>query len=316
MTSSHPDIPARGKAGIGAVVGMFDGVHLGHQFLIERLIEESARRDLTPGIFTFPRHPLSVIAPSKAPGLLTEPEEKLSLLANAGIPAKQVGFMVFDDTLRGMSAESFMRMLHDRYRVRFILRGFNNRFGTERSLTPGDYKRIASANGIELVDAASFCHKEESHGLPVSSSRIRHALAEGAIEEATLMLGRPYRISGTVVAGKHLGHTIGFPTANLRLPHSTKLTPADGVYICRAVINGQKFRAMVNIGTRPTIDGINRLRSIEAHIIDFDEDIYGQSMSLDFFHRMRPEKRFPSISELAHQLDSDRRVTLDYPMRF
>lgn len=299
---------------MAVVVGMFDGVHLGHRFLIDSLQEEAARRGLLPGVFTFPRHPLSVVNPEKAPLLLTEPEEKLPLIVEAGIPASRTGFLVFDESLRRMSAGEFMKMLHERYNVDFILRGFNNRFGTERGLSPDDYRRIASENGIELADASSFCHAEETTGIPVSSSRIRQALAQGAIEEASLMLGHPYRVSGRVVAGKHLGHTIGFPTANLKPPHSTKLIPADGVYICVASISGRKSRAMVNIGTRPTVDGVNSMRTIEAHILDFDDDIYGKTLSLDFFHRLRSEIRFSSTAELAAQLRSDRESTIAYPL--
>ena len=291
----------------GAVVGMFDGVHRGHCFLLDRLKEESLARGILPTIFTFPAHPLSVVSPERAPKLLTEPAEKLLRLTESGFRPTQVGFIIFDDSLREMTASQFMGMLHSRYGVDFMLRGFNNRFGTERDLTPENYKEIAATQGIELLDAASLCHGEGENPLPVSSSRIREALAGGDIDRANLMLGYRYRLTGTVVDGKRLGRTLGFPTANLRPLHSSKLIPAEGVYSCVATIAGKPpHRAMVNIGTRPTVDGVNTRLSIEAHILDFDSDIYGMELTLEFVNRIRPEIRFPSSAELTRQLEADR----------
>lgn len=300
---------------LAAVVGMFDGVHLGHRFLIDRLKEEAASRGLAPAVFTFPRHPMSVVNPGKAPRLLTTPAEKLEKLVDAGIPAGQVGYLVFDDCMRRLTAAEFLTMLHGRYRVDFILRGFNNRFGTERHLSPDDYRRIAAGTGIEIVDATGFCDGDGDDRLPVSSSRIREALANGDITGANNLLGKPYRMAGTVVGGKHLGRTLGFPTANLRPIHSFKLIPADGVYFCLAAIQGEPpRRAMVNIGTRPTVDGFNTRRTIETHILDFDEDIYGRQVTLEFIRRMRPETRFPSPADLARQLEADKESARVFPI--
>jgi len=304
-----------GGGRLAAVVGMFDGVHLGHRFLIDRLKEEATRRGLLPAVFTFPGHPLSVVNPSKAPRLLTDPAEKLRLLVDAGIPAGRVGYLVFDDRLRRLPAAEFLKMLHDRYHVDFILRGFNNRFGTERDLTPEDYRLTAAGVGIELIDATGLCLGEGAGHLPVSSSRIREALANGDLLEANRMSGKPYRMTGTVVGGKHLGRTIGFPTANLRPLHASKMIPADGVYLCLAYIDGAgPRRAIVNIGTRPTVDGPNSRRTIEAHIIDFDKEIYGRQVTLEFIHRLRSEIKFPSPSDLARQLEADRESARNFPI--
>lgn len=296
-----------------AVIGMFDGVHLGHRFLINRLKEEAGRRNLTPAVFTFPCHPLAIVNPAKAPSLLTGANEKVSRLTATGIATENVNLLKFDEAMRSMKAAEFMTFLHNNYNVDFILRGFNNRFGTERDLTTDDYRRIAANCGIELIDAESLTQQGESEAdTPISSSRIREALLTGNIEDANRMLGYKYQLNGTVVGGKRLGHTIGFPTANLNLTNSSKLIPADGVYICIAEINGVKSKAMVNIGTRPTVDGINQLRTIEAHILDFNDDIYGKSLSLDFYHRLRSEIRFSSTGQLAEQLRLDRESTLKY----
>lgn len=302
-----------GKIRKAAVIGMFDGVHLGHRFLINRLKEEAGRRNLTPAVFTFPCHPLAIVNPAKAPSLLTDANEKVSRLTAAGIATENINLLKFDEAMRSMKAAEFMAFIHNNYDVDFILRGFNNRFGTERDLTADDYHQIATDCGIELIDADSMTMNEESAtNIPVSSSLIREALLKGNIEAANTMLGYEYQINGTVVGGKRLGHTIGFPTANLSLNNSSKLIPADGVYICVAEINGEKTKAMVNIGIRPTVDGINQLRTIEAHILDFSDDIYGKSLSLDFYHRLRSEIQFSSTDQLIEQLRLDRESTLKY----
>lgn len=333
MGNSRPDIRkrlnaisgttfhAQGQRKLAAVVGMFDGVHLGHRFLLDRLKEAACDRSLRPAVFTFPRHPLAVVNPPKAPGLLTDPAEKLSLLMEAGIAPEDINFMVFDSRLRSLSASEFLTMLHDRYNVGFILRGFNNRFGTERDLSPADYRRIAADCGIELEDADCFDdtsgarHSSDHNHVSVSSSSIRNALAAGDIYLANNLLGYPYQLSGIVGPGKQLGRTIGFPTANIQLPHSLKLIPANGVYICTADITAGRFRAMVNIGTRPTVDTNNRtVRSIEAHLLDFHDDLYGQTVTLRFHSRLRSEIRFPTIAALADQLAADRCQTANFPL--
>lgn len=299
----------------GAVVGMFDGVHRGHLFLLDRLKKETRARGLSPAIFTFPAHPLSVVCPARAPRLLTEPAEKLSRITACGFHPSQVGFLIFDDSLREMTASQFMGVLHNRYGVDFILRGFDNRFGTERHLSSHDYKEIAATQGIELIDATSLCHGEGTNPPPVSSSRIREALAGGEIGRANLMLGYNYRLTGTVVDGKRLGRTLGFPTANLRPIHHSKLIPSEGVYFCMATAVGMlPHRAIVNIGTRPTVDGSNSRLSIEAHILDFDSDIYGTELTVEFVSRIRSEIRFPSTADLTLQLEADREIARNLPV--
>lgn len=298
-----------------AVIGMFDGVHTGHRFLLDTLKEQAAIRELTPTVFTFPRHPLSVINPGKAPALLTTPAEKLAKLKTTGFGTGQIAFMVFDPGMKSMTAAQFMQMLNTRYGVRYILRGFNNRFGTERDLTNEDYRRIAADNGIELAEAGSFCHRDNAGCPPVSSSLIRQSLLQGDIEEANAMLGVPYHLAGKVVGGKRLGRTLGFPTANLLPSDPDKLIPAGGVYFCKATPEGNApHRAIVNIGTRPTVDGDNHQPTIEAHILDFDGDIYGRRVDLQFLSRLRSEQKFDNISQLVSQLEIDRLTAMSLPL--
>lgn len=331
IRSFSPDPEGRCKS-FAAVVGMFDGVHTGHRYLFGELFRLCRERGLKPLLFTFPSHPLEIINPAVAPQLLSEPEEKLRLLEQFGFQREQVEFMVFDQELRSLTAREFLGMLSRCYGVSAVLRGFNNRFGTERGLTPDDYRRIGREAGVEVVDATEyrctgdeFCMNSDAfsvdsdEALLPSSSEIRRQLGEGNIDVANRLLGYPYPLSGTVVTGKQLGRQLGFPTANIAPRHPSKLIPADGVYICTAVV-GQpprsalstgrepRFQAMVNVGTCPTVDGLNRCRTIEAHILNFDADLYGSSITLEFLTRLRPEIRFPSVGQLRRQLEDDRQA--------
>lgn len=312
-TTAMADVAAAGpNAGRAAVVGMFDGVHRGHRFLLDSLKAEAAKRRLAPAVFTFPGHPLEIVNPAIAPKLLSEPEEKFTLLSDAGIAPDDINFLVFDSKLRALTATEFLKMLREKYNVRFLLRGFNNSFGSERILTADDYRRIAADNGIELREATDFNLKDGEHQVAVSSSLIRRALLEGDIRLANAMLGHPYELSGEVVSGKQIGRTIGFPTANIRPGNQAKLTPGNGVYICRAIIGEKAYRAMVNIGKRPTIDSDNSALTIEAYLLDFSGDIYNQQLRLQFFEILRHEKRFSSPEELARQLTTDRIATENF----
>lgn len=307
---------------LGAVVGMFDGVHLGHRFLLDMLRRECSRRGISPAVFTFPQSPIVTIAPERAPHLLTTPEEKLARIAADGIPAGNIAFIRFTEEVRRMRASEFLRALHDRYNVAFLLRGFNNRFGTERDLTPEDYRRIAADCGIILVDAPAhspipavdFLPREGLNPLPLCSSSIRNLLTDGDIADANRMLGYGYTLSGSVVQGKHLGRSLGFPTANIRPDNAAKLIPAGGVYICRTAISGDPhiYRAMVNIGRRPTVDGPDAPRTIEAHLLDFQGTLYGRTLTLEFIHRLRSEQRFASLDDLRTRLILDRDATSSY----
>lgn len=310
------------RQGRAAVIGMFDGVHRGHRFLLDCLRKEAYLRGLTPEIFTFPGHPLNVVAPGKAPRLLTEPEEKLRLLTETGFPVNHVNFMVFDEYTRALTADRFMEMLSAKYGVSLIVRGFNNRFGTERHLTAEDYRRLAADHGIELIDALPYMG-EGTERIEISSSVIRQKLEQGNVQEAVSLLGHPYSLSGSVVSGKQLGRRIGFPTANIVCPHPSKLIPPDGVYVCKAFTetisgvsetSGRAFRAMVNIGSRPTVDGPGAMRTIEAHILDFREDLYGKELTLWFYGRLRDEVKFGSIGELELQLEKDCEETQKFPI--
>lgn len=301
------------------MIGMFDGVHIGHRFLFDQLFDICGERGLRPVVISFANHPLNTINPSIAPRLLSSPHEKQQLLETEGFSPVNIHLLQFDEKMRRLTARRFMQLLRDEYGISLILRGFNNRFGTERDLTPADYQRIGREENVEVIDAEGYCHVIENQELTPSSSEIRRRLCEGDIPTATTLLGHPYTIMGTVEKGKQLGRTIGFPTANINPHFNQKLIPADGAYVARGFIpegDPMGYPVMMNIGTNPTVEGnagtpvaAEPKRTIEAHFLDFEGDLYGKEVRLDLLHYLRPEVRFPSIDSLRHQLEADCEAT-------
>ena len=288
-------------AGRMAAVGMFDGVHLGHRYLLGHLRRLAGEAGLQPMVLTFANHPLSVIAPERAPRLLTSPEEKRALIEGAGVACEVIPFT---EELRFAPAEEFMRMLSEKYGVRALLMGYNNRFGHNGPRDFEAYRRMGAEHGIEVMATDEFV---PDSGLHVSSTEIRRLLAEGDVATANALLGREYTLRGTVEEGHQLGRSIGFPTANLRPDMPERLVPAPGVYATEAL--GHK--AMTNIGVRPTVDRSASPRvTIETHILGCDTDLYGQTLELAFRRYIRPERRFETIDDLACQLAADRREAM------
>ena len=283
-----------------ATIGMFDGVHIGHRFLIDFLQSEATRRNLIPAAFTFNRHPLSIVRPDAVPPMLSSLQERIDLLHKAG--AQYVEVLDFNGQMRSLSARQFIAMLHDRYDVDALIIGFNNRFGHDRIDGIEQYRTIGAEIGIDIIQAPEY------HGIasPVSSSIIRKYLCEGNIDQASVSLGRCYTLTGTVVTGKQLGRTIGFPTANISPLDTQKLIPASGAYaVTVTTADGIPRPAMLNIGSRPTIDRPNAPISLEAHIFDYNADLYGTTVTITFHAYLRPERRFPSLDALRSQLDAD-----------
>lgn len=282
---------------------MFDGVHTGHRYLLEQLRREGERRGLEPMAVTFANHPLEVVCPERAPLLLTSPEEKTALIRAEGI--ERVVCLPFDEELRGTAAGDFLRLLRERYGVAAMLMGFNNRFGHDAPRDFGAYSALGAAQGVEIVPAAEY--RPEGTAAAPSSTAIRTALAEGRPEDAAAMLGRPYALTGRVVHGRQLGRRLGFPTANVEVAPWRRL-PQTGVYAARC----GGYPAMVNIGRRPTVDAPEAPLSVEAHIIGLPEgtDLYGREVTLEFTRRLRGERRFASVEELAAQLRADRENAL------
>lgn len=277
-----------------ATVGTFDGVHRGHELVLKCLREEALRENLTPLVITFDRHPLSVIAPEREPGLLVSADEKTGLLEDSGVAVHTVPFT---EQIRRLTAYEWMRRLHDRLGVRTLIVGYDNTFGTDGlSMNLNDYQALGEVIGIRVMEAPVLEN--------VSSSAIRKAIKAGDIRIADEMLGRPYRLEGIVQPGNHLGSRIGFPTANIRPPQG-RVIPAEGVYAAVATLpDGTSRPAAVNIGKRPTIGDLTS-PLIEANILDFEGDLYGKRIILDFIDRIRGEEKFVSIEQLREQLSRD-----------
>lgn len=283
-----------------AALGTFDGVHRGHTFIIDELKRQAKATGLTSAIVTFSSHPLATIRPEKVPELLTPLPSKVALLSRL---ARTI-VLDFDSGLRCMSALDFMTMLRDGYNVRAMMLGYDTRFGHDRPAAFADYAALGSKAGIDILQAGEYTGADS----PVSSSRIRAALRNGEIALANRMLGRRYSLAGTVTGGKQLGRTIGYPTANIEPECGRQLIPAGGVYAVLARIEGYAILlpAMLNIGTRPTVDGSpDARRTIEVHILDFDGDLYGKRVETEFVARLRDERRFRSLDELKAQLGRD-----------
>ena len=288
-----------------ATVGMFDGVHRGHRDLLRRLCDEADQRGLSPAVVTFDAHPLNLIAPDKAPLSLMTVDDKVAAIRAAGVDRVEV--LTFDESLRKLTAKQFMERLRDRYDVAALLLGFNHRFGSDRIDDIAHYQSVGRELGMEVVRADEL---NDPTAPGICSSSIRLALSEGDVTSANAMLGRPYRLVGRVGCGHRLGRTIGFPTANIVALDPRQLIPARGVYAADVILpDGEKVRAMVNIGVRPTVDNSDRPETtVEVHLIDWTGDLYGVTLAVDFLARMRSEMHFPSIEALRSQLASDRLI--------
>lgn len=299
-----------------ATIGFFDGVHRGHRFLLEQLRKEADARGLKSMAVTFDRHPRQVVQTDWQPQLLTTLEEKKDLLLQSGID--EVVVLPFDKSMAALTARQFMSdVLAERLNVTLLLTGYDNRFGHNRTETYADYERYGRELGMEVVCAcpltmgegaaqiAQHTRQEKLTDGAFSSSLVRRLLAEGDVAAAADCLGRYYSISGRVVHGEQKGHSIGFPTANLLPDEPQKLIPARGAYAVEALFpDGTHHHAMTNIGTRPTFQGEEQ--TLETHIFDFTQDIYGQPLTISFVARLRDEMPFPSPTALARQLSLDK----------
>lgn len=283
-----------------ATIGFFDGVHRGHRFLINNVVKEAASRGLQSTVVTFDRHPRQVLGSDFQPRLLSTNEEKMLLLSKTGV--ERCVMLPFSEQMAQMTACDFMKkILHDRLGVQVLIIGYDNRFGHNRSEGFDDYVRYGREMGIEVMSAQSFL----LHGINVSSSVIRSFLQEGEIEMAENCLGYPYFFTGKVVKGFRVGHELGFPTANIEQDNMLKMIPSPGVYAVKVRIEGtvELKHAMMNIGTRPTFNGTQQ--TLEVHILNFNDDIYGKMISVAFVHKLRNERQFPSKEALSEQLVKD-----------
>lgn len=288
----------------GSVVtmGTFDGVHRGHQAVLAEVTRRARASGLTSVLVTFDPHPLAVVNPAAAPKLLTLPEEKRELVLAQGI--ERFVLMPFTPAVAQLDAEAFVRRLRDELALRELVMGYDHGFGRGRAGDVELVRRLAEQQGFDMavVDAV------RDGGQPISSTLIRTALAHGDLDAAARWLGRSYAIRGTVVRGAGRGKTIGIPTINLEPPDPRKLLPPDGVYAVRVKIGGRvgEFGGMMNQGPRPTFG--EQARALEVHLFDFDGELYGETVDVEWVRRLRDVQAFPSREALIAQLERDRQA--------
>ena len=287
-----------------ATVGMFDGVHRGHQHVIGQVVEKARKAGVSSTVITFDKVPRQVLDPSFRPQLLTTLEEKKTIIRQLGVDVLAV--LPFTRETAGLSAQAFMKqVLHEQLQTKVLVTGYDNRFGHDRTEGFDDYVHYGRELGMEVLRGDAQLMDDGQR--PVSSSVIRQLLAEeGRVDLMPHYLTRLYQLRGTVAPGEHIGHRLGYPTANLEVDEADKLIPAAGVYAVWTTLEGeqQPRAAMMNIGNRPTFHG--HRQTLEVNILDFMGDLYGQTMTVSFVERLRAERRFDSPEALAVQLEADK----------
>jgi riboflavin kinase/FMN adenylyltransferase len=287
--------------------GTFDGVHLGHLQIIEKLNQAAKSIGGESVVVTFDPHPRSVLFPTdKSLKLLQSIDEKAARLEALGVNHLLV--LPFDKRFSEMPFDVYVKsIIVDLIGAKKLVIGYDHQFGKNREGTFQNLQQQALVYGFDVEEIPAQLIDE----VTISSSRIRKALASGELETANAFLGYPYELNGIVVHGAAIGRSIGFPTANVEISNPLKLIPLPGVYAVRVIHNGQSYQGMMNIGYRPTVSNEHDLK-LEVHVLDFDEDLYGQNLSILCFKRMRDERKFVDIAALKDQLTVDKTSVLDY----
>ena len=280
-------------------IGTFDGVHIGHQKILERVILASKKEKLIPTVFTFFPHPRIVLNPSEPLKLLQTIEERSQTLEEKGI--EQLVIQPFDQNFANLSAQEFVEnILHKKLNAKKIIIGYDHRFGKNRAANISDLKEFAKIFHFDVEEISA----QEVSDISISSTKIRNALNQGDINIANQYLGYHFSLTGKVIHGMKLGRTLGFPTANISIENSYKIIPKIGVYLVYSIINGNKTYGMLSIGENPTIE--NKGASIEVHFFDFNQDLYDSYISIHFLDFLREEHKFPNLESLKKQLILDK----------
>lgn len=286
-------------------IGTFDGVHIGHKLILEKLIQNAKERDCESVVLTFFPHPRMVLQESSDVKLINTIEEKSELIGNIGI--ENLIIHPFDQKFSRLTAEEFVKtILVDLLNIKKIIIGYDHRFGRNRTANIDDLIVYGKQYDFEVEQISA----QEINDNAVSSTKIRNAILEGNISLANKYLGYNYTFSGEVVKGKQLGRTIGFPTANIQIKESYKLIPKNGVYIVKSNYDGNTIFGMMNIGNRPTVNGEHQ--TIEVNFFDFNEDIYNKIISIEILDFIREEQKFDSLDSLKSQLNKDQQTSLSY----
>ena len=292
------NISGTAEAPIALTIGNFDGVHLGHQAMLRRLLSAARQLDLPACVMTFEPHPREFFAPDQAPSRLTSLREKLELLRSYGVD--RVYLCRFNFDFARVTAEDFVaRILRRGLDVRWLLIGDDFRFGARRAGDCEILRAEGKARGFEVVEMPSV----DAAGIRVSSTAVRNVLAEGRVDAAHRLLGRPYSISGRVMRGNQLGRKLGFPTANVQMKHNRP--PLSGIFVAQLHGLGDDPRpGVASLGVRPTVASDGR-PTLEVHLFDFDRDIYGRHVRVEFLERLREERKYADLHALERQIALD-----------
>lgn len=292
-------------SGTVLTLGTFDGVHVGHRKIIERLIQNSNHNSLETLILTFFPHPRMVLQEGSDIKLLNTIDEKCELLAQTGLD--NLIIHPFDKAFSRLTADEFVReILVEKFNIRKIIIGHDHRFGRNRTADINDLIQFGETYNFEVEQISSF----EIDDIAVSSTKIRNALLSGDIALANQYLGYEYFFGGTVVKGHQLGRQLGYPTANISVRESYKLIPAIGIYVVSSIIDGKTVYGMMSIGTNPTVGGTSQ--TIEVHYFDFDKDLYDSEIKVSVLCKIRDEEKFDSVEILKNKLHEDKEFSLEY----
>jgi riboflavin kinase/FMN adenylyltransferase len=283
---------------------MFDGVHLGHKSIIDALIKTGSENNLETAVLTFWPHPRFIFNPNEDLKLLNTVEEKKSLMEKYGID--HLFLKEFDEEFRNLTGEEFVRqILIEKLHVKYLIIGYDHSFGKNKSGNFELLQKLSAELGFEVEQMEAINIHENN----ISSTKIRNALLAGDIKKANEMLGYSYSVSGSVVHGKKIGRTIGYPTANIETD-SIKLLPKKGAYIVEVLVKGKEYKGMLSVGTNPTVNG--EKLTVEVYILDFNEDIYGENITVSFRDFLHDEIKFEGLDKLIERLDEDKRLTKQF----
>ena len=286
-------------------IGSFDGLHKGHMSILKQLVEEASQKGLKSLVFTFDPHPRTVLSQGAPLQLLSTLEEKKNNLEQLGIDYLVI--FPFDLEFSRLSARDFVTtILVKGLHTKKIIIGYDHRFGRNRNADIDDLIEFGREFNFEVQQIQA----KQIDAISISSTKIRNALQEGSISTANSYLGYHYCLSGTVVKGNQLGRTLGYPTANIQVDESLKLIPYQGVYIAKSTIDNEEVYGMMNIGTKPTVDG--KVQSIEIHYFNFEQNLYDRSLKIELLHRLRDEQKFETIKQLEEQLQIDKAQSLQW----
>ena len=289
------------EQGIVATIGFFDGVHVGHRFLIKKLQDWGKKLNMPSAVITFPEHPRQVLHSDYRPKLLDTFQEKMERLETTGIDYCIALDFTYELSL--YSAANFIRLLAEEYHVKGLLIGYDHRFGHDRSDGFEQYGEYGGQVGMEVRKASPY----DEGNIRVSSSEIRRLLQEGKVEMANALLTYPYQLRGRIVSGYKVGRTIGFPTANIEVDSPYKLLPKVGVYAVWVELLGKRYKGMLYIGKRPTLQNGDNL-TIEVNILGFSGNAYNDEITVSFVYAVREDKTFESVEALREQLERDRQT--------